>query len=114
MSIPPYGRFLSDMLANGFRPSGPVFIYAGQHAWDWASRQVRITPDILLFPPDAANPMDYHWPVCRCGCLIIATTPIVPHSLAAALFRDGAESVIYQNAMDTTHTLFYSQKGNHS
>ncbi len=92
--LPPYGKKLKELLAQGKKPRNSIFLFLGINAWQSAKAFSHIQ-QVLVLPPDE-SPYSFDWPVKECSVLAFDKGGLAPDDIeqtAHALLLAGAASV---------------------
>ena len=109
--IPPFGKKLADLQAEGLRPFGSIFLIIGITAWQHGKAKAISYPLRTLILPAYECPFSYFWPVKECDVLILDYGyPELDYidELAYALYEYKAEIVRYLSP-DEKLTVFYKE-----
>ena len=69
--LPPYGKPLANLLAQGKLPNNSVYCFCGKEAWQRAAASAKCRLTLCL--PFGTDPFDFNWPVAHCDILIYST-----------------------------------------
>lgn len=72
MKLPPYGKYLDELLQSGKTPDNSVYLFVGQSAFIKANNFQCSRPTTLYLPAYDC-PSRYRWPVKGCDILIFDT-----------------------------------------
>ncbi len=94
--LPPFGKPLADLQAQGVAPKDSVNIFIGNKAWKKGENFSISYPTRTLIIPPWQSPSIYRWPVRDCDILIVDTGYAEPEyitTLAIELYKADAEIV---------------------
>jgi hypothetical protein len=92
--LPPYGKKLKQLLAQGEKPKNCIFLFLGINAWQ-SAKAFNHTQTVLVLPPEK-SPYSFNWPVQECAVLAFDKGGLEPDYIektAHALLLAGAISI---------------------
>jgi hypothetical protein len=93
MKIPPFGKPLMQLLAQGFLPNNNVYLFIGKLSWEKGKNSSYCRPSRTLILPPNDLPFSYEWPVYGCDILMIETSRLSNEyieDITSVLFDFGA------------------------